>query len=137
MVTKYTLEFTIPRDLEIVPNAFKLNNKCPDFEVTLFIIKRLITIPGSDSKNTTSCFYSNKDRYGDTVKTRFKSEFIFQKDMFNDGLDEKKDNDSTKKYLTDWMTGKLHDFFYSNIVLLVNQIIETHQYVNNKYLCFL
>ncbi|MFA6462030.1 MAG: hypothetical protein WCV90_07235 [Candidatus Woesearchaeota archaeon] len=136
---KYILEFTIPRNLELDTNL-ELNNSNDNFEVRLSIVERILDIPGINRTGTTALFINEEDRFGDNVKTRLKAKFVFNKDIFNDDLDNvslTKDNpEKTKEQIEDWMSGKRNKFFIHNILKLVNQLIETHQYVNNKYSVF-
>lgn len=126
---EFKIEFTIPRDLELA-EGFEIKNKTEKFRVSLSIAKRNIKIPGINHEKTTACFVNTEDRFGDNVETRISCVFNFILNPIGDNWDGLSPEDKVKTI------SNLEDFMLETALILLNQIIETHQYVNNKYYIF-
>lgn len=125
----FSIEFSIPRDLELV-EGFSVHNQNEDFQITLSILKRKLKILGINTEQTNALFVNGEDRFGDNVETRLKAEFVFNKNLINQGWELFSNEEQVK-----WITN-LEDMFIKNAIILLNQVIETHQYVNDKYYIF-
>jgi hypothetical protein len=126
---EFKIEFTIPRDLELAEN-FEVNNKSRDVKISLRILKRKIKIPGINDQETTAYFVNEGDRFGDNVETRIECIFNFDKNPVPENFKSLHPNEMIK------IISHLEDLMLKDALILLNQIIETHQYVNDKYYIF-
>ncbi|MEN7982116.1 MAG: hypothetical protein ABFQ65_01570 [Nanoarchaeota archaeon] len=127
--SNFCIRFTIPRDLELA-EGFEVKNKTKDFELSLKILKRNTKIPGINNEKTTAYFINREDRFGDNVETVLEGGFAFNNKSFGEKWELISSEDKIKEI------SHLKEMLIKNVLTLLNQVIETHQYVNNKYYIF-